>query len=76
MKIHVSLLLTATLAATALAATPDSAEGPTVELDKMEVNAAKEAVFSLPLDSNPASGSRLGLANRDLPSASPSSPRR
>jgi len=67
MKNHVSFLLTATLAATALAATPDSADGPTVELDKMEVNAAKEAVFSLPLDSNPASGSRLGLANRDLP---------
>ncbi|AOS43511.1 Ferrichrome-iron receptor precursor [Lacunisphaera limnophila] len=39
----------------------------TVELDKLEINAGKEAVFSLPLDSAPASGSRLGLANRDLP---------
>ncbi|MCF7760995.1 MAG: TonB-dependent receptor [Cephaloticoccus sp.] len=38
-----------------------------VELDKLEVSADKESNFSLPLDAAPASASRLGLTNRDLP---------
>ena len=38
-----------------------------VELDVLEVSADKESNFSLPLDVSPASGSRLGLTNRDLP---------
>jgi iron complex outermembrane recepter protein len=38
-----------------------------VELDALEVSADKESNFSLPLDVSPASGSRLGLTNRDLP---------
>lgn len=77
MKSFLFLLRTATFATTVVAATFDSVDGPPVELDKLEVNAAKEAVFSLPLDSNPATGSRLGLANRETcPPASPSSPKR
>ncbi len=38
-----------------------------VELDRLEVTADKEKDFSLPLDSTPTTGSRLGLTNRDLP---------
>jgi iron complex outermembrane recepter protein len=41
----------------------------TLQLDKVEINAGKEATFSLPLDATPATGSRLGLANRDLPAS-------
>lgn len=41
----------------------------TVQLDQIEVTGARARDFSLPLDSTPATGSRLGLANRDLPAS-------
>lgn len=40
-----------------------------VKLDKFTATAEKEAALSLPLDANPLTGSRLGLANRDLPAS-------
>ena len=60
------LVLSLTIGAAQLRA---QTAGDTVELDKVQVNAAKEAAFSLPLDSTPASGSRVGLSNRDLPAS-------
>lgn len=44
----------------------DFAENP-IELDELEINANRESDFTLPLNSKPDSGSRLGLSNRDLP---------
>jgi iron complex outermembrane receptor protein len=38
-----------------------------LELATVDVTADKEKSFSLPLDATAATGSRLGLANRDLP---------
>lgn len=61
------ILLTLALAPGLRAQT--AAATPTVKLDDFEVSAAKEKEFSLPLDAAPATGSRLGLANRDLPAS-------
>jgi iron complex outermembrane receptor protein len=54
------------LATAALTFADDSADSP-VELDPIAITADKEKNFSLPLDSTPSSGSRLGISNRDLP---------
>lgn len=43
--------------------------GAAIKLDAFEVRSSKEKDFSLPLDSAPATGSRLGLLNRDLPAS-------
>lgn len=40
-----------------------------IKLETVEVSSAKEKHFSLPLDATPVSGSRVGLANRDLPAS-------
>lgn len=40
-----------------------------VNLDRVEVTADQETSFALPLDAAPRTGSRLGLANRDLPAS-------
>lgn len=45
---------------------PEPDRAPVV-LDEFEVRSSPERDFSLPLNVTPASGSRLGLANRDLP---------
>jgi iron complex outermembrane receptor protein len=67
------LFLSATLATSPLAATPDADNAPpsgeTVRLDDYLVTGDKEKLFSLPLDAAPATGSRLGLNNRDLPAS-------
>ncbi len=47
----------------------DDPKAPPVVLDEFEVTSTKERDFSLPLDSAPATGSRLGLSNRDLPAS-------
>ncbi|MBI2512649.1 MAG: TonB-dependent receptor [Opitutae bacterium] len=55
--------------AASLAAAPLAADnGDPVKLDAFDVVAAKK-IFSLPLDTAPVTGSRLGLANRDLPAS-------
>jgi iron complex outermembrane receptor protein len=59
-------LATLGLASAALTFATDWADEP-IELDPVAVTADKEKLFSLPLDAAPASGSRLGLTNRDLP---------
>ncbi|HRI82479.1 MAG TPA: TonB-dependent receptor [Opitutaceae bacterium] len=59
-------LATLGLATAALTFADDYADTP-VELDPIAITADKEKLFSLPLDAAPASGSRLGLTNRDLP---------
>ncbi len=70
-----SLTLLALLATTGLraqtapAAPAGDAKPEVVKLDEFEVTAEKQKDFSLPLDSAPATGSRLGLANRDLPAS-------
>lgn len=77
MKFHARSLLTllASLAVVGaraqvlLAGGADDPAAPPVKLDAFDVVAAKEKDFSLPLDSAPATGSRLGLANRDLPAS-------
>lgn len=77
MKLHARSLLTliASLAAlgaraqVVLAGAVDDPTASPVKLDAFDVVAAKEKDFSLPLDSAPATGSRLGLANRDLPAS-------
>ncbi len=50
-----------------LSAQTKSPASDILELDKLKIIAAKERDFSLPLDATPTTGSRLGLANRDLP---------
>lgn len=56
--------------AASLAAAPLAADNTEpVKLDAFDVVAAKEKNLSLPLDSTPSTGSRLGLANRDLPAS-------
>jgi len=55
-------------AALPLAALTAANDSP-VLLDEFEVRSTKEKDFSLPLDSAPATGSRLGLLNRDLPAS-------
>ncbi len=65
-----SLLATAGLRAQTAPAAPASPAKPdVVKLDEFAVTAEKQKDFSLPLDSAPATGSRLGLANRDLPAS-------
>ncbi|MBI5426346.1 MAG: TonB-dependent receptor [Opitutae bacterium] len=70
-----SLTLLALLATTGLraqtapAAPAGDAKPEVVKLDEFEVTAEKQKDFSLPLDSAPATGSRLGLSNRDLPAS-------
>ncbi len=49
MKTHFSLLLTATFAATTLAAAPDSTDGPPVALDKLAVTGRTPAPFTVPV---------------------------
>lgn len=49
MRSFLCLLCTATLAATALVATPDSADGPPVELDKLAVTGQAPAPFTVPV---------------------------
>ncbi len=50
------------------AASTPAAEDP-VRLDRFDVTADKESHFSLPLDAQASSGSRLGLTNRELPAS-------
>lgn len=67
-----SLLGAASLAAqTTLPAAADGepSSSAAVRLDDYAVTADQEKNFSLPLDAAPATGSRLGLANRDLPAS-------
>jgi iron complex outermembrane receptor protein len=52
-----------------LATTTTIAFGQVVTLDQVDVVSEKEKAFSLPLDASPATGSRLGLANRELPAS-------
>lgn len=56
--------LVAPLSLLAQSVAPDA-----IELDAVEVSADKLRNFSLPLDAVPASGSRVGLSNRDLPAS-------
>ncbi len=64
------LAATGARAQTAPAAPADAAPKPdVVKLAEFEVTAERQKDFSLPLDSAPATGSRLGLANRDLPAS-------
>ncbi|MBL9206063.1 MAG: TonB-dependent receptor [Opitutaceae bacterium] len=49
--------------------TTTTALAQVVTLDQVDVVSEKEKAFSLPLDAAPATGSRLGLANRDLPAS-------
>jgi len=46
---------------------PLAADEDPLELATVDVTADKEKSFSLPLDASTSTGSRLGLANRDLP---------
>jgi len=43
--------------------------GQVVQLEQVDVISEKEKAFSLPLEASPSTGSRLGLANRDLPAS-------
>ncbi|MBX3736601.1 MAG: TonB-dependent receptor [Candidatus Didemnitutus sp.] len=63
------LATTGARAQTAPATSASDAKPDVVKLDEFEVTAEKQKDFSLPLDSAPATGSRLGLANRDLPAS-------
>ncbi|MBL9189423.1 MAG: TonB-dependent receptor [Opitutaceae bacterium] len=72
--IHAVTLLAAlaSVAFTSAGRAADAAAKPkdeTVQLDKFAVIADKQANFSLPLDAVAGTGSRLGLANRDLPAS-------
>lgn len=77
---HVPTFIATTLALAALSsraqslASPDpgaddSQKSAAVRLTDLNVIAGKEKIFSLPLDASPATGSRLGLAHRDLPAS-------
>jgi iron complex outermembrane receptor protein len=46
-----------------------TADAKPIRLEKIDVTGDKENNFSLPLDAAPATGSRLGLAMRDLPAS-------
>ena len=61
-----SLLLVSALSAQT---TKPAAKDDLVVLDRIDVIADKAKNFSLPLDAAPATGSRLGLAVRDLPAS-------
>jgi iron complex outermembrane receptor protein len=61
------IIVCAVHAQTANPPKPEADTAGAVELDRLEVTADKEKDFSLPLDSTPTTGSRLGLTNRDLP---------
>src|SRR5690606_23441250 len=63
LPVLLSVVLT-TVDVTAQSIPPDA-----IELDAVEVSAEKLRHFSLPLDASPASGSRVGLSNRDLPAS-------
>ena len=65
------LSLCALLLVSALSAqtTKPAAKDDLVVLDRIDVIADKAKNFSLPLDAAPATGSRLGLAVRDLPAS-------
>lgn len=67
-RLPTSLLISSlTAAPVLLCGQPVAANQDPLELAAVDVTADKEKSFSLPLDASTSTGSRLGLANRDLP---------